>query len=50
MAAATPVQFRKYHGLGNDFILVDQRATGKMEPILTPAQVGEGSKQMSLRC
>jgi len=30
------IQFTKYHGLGNDFILVDNRATST--PILTPNQ------------
>jgi len=30
------IQFTKYHGLGNDFILVDNRATST--PILTPSQ------------
>ena len=32
----TTLPFSKYHGLGNDFILVDNRAS--TEPILTPAQ------------
>jgi len=30
------VEFTKYHGLGNDFILIDNRA--KSEPIITPEQ------------
>lgn len=44
-AVATPsvasVQFRKYHGLGNDFILIDQRTVKGGEPILTPAQAAK---------
>ncbi|MEL7495092.1 MAG: diaminopimelate epimerase [Cyanobacteria bacterium J06554_11] len=32
----TILPFSKYHGLGNDFILVDNR--GSAEPIITPAQ------------
>jgi diaminopimelate epimerase len=32
----TVVDFRKYHGLGNDFILIDDR--NKVEPSLTPSQ------------
>ncbi len=31
-----PIEFTKYHGLGNDFILVDNRATP--EPLITPEQ------------
>jgi diaminopimelate epimerase len=30
------IQFTKYHGLGNDFILIDNRS--KSTPIITPAQ------------
>ncbi|NDJ16754.1 diaminopimelate epimerase [Myxacorys almedinensis] len=30
------LEFTKYHGLGNDFILIDNRASS--EPLLTPAQ------------
>jgi len=30
------IEFRKYHGLGNDFVLVDNRQQG--EPILSPEQ------------
>ncbi|MBD2435996.1 diaminopimelate epimerase [Nostoc sp. FACHB-110] len=33
------IEFTKYHGLGNDFILVDNRASAS--PILTPAQAVE---------
>lgn len=36
MASPSPVSFKKYQGLGNDFILIDNRGQG--EPILTPAQ------------
>ncbi len=31
-----PIEFTKYHGLGNDFILVDNRHSS--EPVLTPEQ------------
>jgi diaminopimelate epimerase len=31
-----PIEFTKYHGLGNDFILIDNRH--QIEPVLTPAQ------------
>jgi diaminopimelate epimerase len=31
-----PIEFTKYHGLGNDFILVDNRHSSK--PVLTPEQ------------
>merc|ERR1740138_773054 len=34
--AAAAVEFSKYHGLGNDFVLVDCRAEG--EPALSPEQ------------
>mmetsp|Transcript_43680 Transcript_43680/g.111653 ORF Transcript_43680/g.111653 Transcript_43680/m.111653 type:complete len:330 (-) Transcript_43680:162-1151(-) len=34
--AAAAVSFKKYQGLGNDFILVDNR--GSSEPVLTPEQ------------
>ena len=30
------IEFTKYHGLGNDFILVDNRASSL--PVLTPEQ------------
>jgi diaminopimelate epimerase len=35
-ASSSTVSFRKYHGLGNDFILVDDRS--RDEPSLTPEQ------------
>ncbi|WP_293145181.1 MULTISPECIES: diaminopimelate epimerase [unclassified Microcoleus] len=31
-----PIEFAKYHGLGNDFILIDNRHSS--EPVLTPEQ------------
>ena len=31
-----PIEFTKYHGLGNDFILVDNRHSS--EPVVTPEQ------------
>ncbi|MBE9187834.1 diaminopimelate epimerase [Microcoleus sp. LEGE 07076] len=31
-----PIEFTKYHGLGNDFILIDNRHSS--EPVLTPEQ------------
>ena len=36
MQAGSAVSFSKYHGLGNDFALIDCRKAG--EPVLTPAQ------------
>ena len=30
------IEFAKYHGLGNDFILIDNRASS--EPLVTPEQ------------
>lgn len=41
MASATlsDVSFRKYQGLGNDFILIDNRQS--KEPILSPAQAAK---------
>ncbi|PNW83628.1 hypothetical protein CHLRE_05g237400v5 [Chlamydomonas reinhardtii] len=36
MASAKPLTFSKYQGLGNDFILVDNRHTS--EPVVTPEQ------------
>ncbi len=33
------IEFTKYHGLGNDFILVDNRAS--VEPLITPEQAVE---------
>jgi len=38
-AMATSVPFEKYQGIGNDFILVDNR--GSAEPLLTPAQAAK---------
>ncbi len=34
-----PIEFAKYHGLGNDFILIDNRHSS--EPVLTPEQAVE---------
>jgi diaminopimelate epimerase len=31
-----PIEFAKYHGLGNDFILIDNRSSS--EPVITPEQ------------
>ena len=36
LAASSSVDFEKFQGLGNDFILVDNR--GSPEPVMTPAQ------------
>jgi diaminopimelate epimerase len=33
------IEFTKYHGLGNDFILIDNRH--QIEPVLTPEQAGK---------
>jgi len=30
------IEFTKYHGLGNDFILIDNRSSS--EPVITPEQ------------
>ena len=37
-ASASSVAFKKYQGLGNDFIIIDNRAS--QDPVLTPEQVG----------
>ncbi|MEG4958865.1 MULTISPECIES: diaminopimelate epimerase [unclassified Microcoleus] len=34
-----PIEFAKYHGLGNDFILIDNRHSS--EPVITPEQAVE---------
>ena len=36
MQAGSSVSFAKYHGLGNDFVLVDCRKEG--EPVMSPDQ------------
>jgi diaminopimelate epimerase len=36
MESSMTIEFTKYHGLGNDFILIDNRH--QMEPMLTPEQ------------
>ena len=37
--SASQVEFAKYHGLGNDFVLIDCREQG--EPVLTPEQAAQ---------
>jgi diaminopimelate epimerase len=39
LAASSAVEFTKYHGLGNDFILVDNRDNS--EPIMSPEQAAK---------
>ena len=48
MAMAATVTFRKYQGLGNDFILVDNRDSE--DPKITPEQVRVRTKHITRVC